>query len=89
VNEEVGFSQFVRSAEGGAAMDAELQKGFAQALMAAKALPEPLSATVTDADRRPQIEAALTAVKNLQNQLQNTVPHATDINTGFNSLDGD
>ncbi len=86
---DVGFSQFVRNTEQGAVMDAELQTAFDRALEAVSALPKPLSAVVTDADRRPQVEASLTAVKTLQNQLQSTVPQAADINIGFNSLDGD
>ena len=84
-----GFSDFVRDAVGGIDADTGLKAALDRAIRTARALPEPLAEAVADPKRRPQVEAALAAVKAVQLRLRDAVPPAAGIKPGFNALDGD
>lgn len=67
----------------------EIAIAFDEALAAADAAPEPLDATVADAEGRKKIGALLVAVNHIRDILRQKVPPAIGISIGFNELDGD
>ena len=84
-----GYAWFVRQGQGGAAADQTLRQDFDRAIALARALPGPLGEAAADPARRPAVEKTLAAVDALRQALEDTVPEAAGIATGFNSLDGD
>jgi predicted lipoprotein len=67
----------------------QLEALFAKADAAVKALPPDLGEAAADPARRPAVETARTAIKDLQNGITQILPPDLGLTVGFNSLDGD
>lgn len=85
--EDAYFEQMIKAENGELANS--LQDHFQTAIQLAESVTIPLSQAVKDPTQRPKVVQLQQTIKDLRHLVEKQLTKATDINLGFNSLDGD
>ncbi len=85
----VGFAPMLKGVDNGAALDKQIHQAFQHTYQAAAEIKQPLYKMLKNEKHRPEVEALLASIRQLQSLLMGDLPQALNIPLGFNALDGD